>query len=104
MNFELSEDQIELRKSVREFAEGEIRPHVMEWDEQQELPAELIRQVSELGLFGTIFPEEFGGSGMGYIDYSIVVEELARVDPSVSLLVAAQTSLCTNHHLPCRNR
>ena len=97
MNFELSDDQIELRKSVREFAEGEIRPHVMEWDEQQELPTGLIRQVSELGLFGTIFPEELGGSGLGYIDYSIVVEELARVDPSVSLLVAAQTSLCTNH-------
>ena len=97
MNFELSGDQIELRKSVREFAEGEIRPHVMEWDEQQELPTELIRQVSELGLFGTIFPEDLGGSGLGYIDYSIVVEELARVDPSVSLLVAAQTSLCTNH-------
>ena len=97
MNFELSEDQIELRKSVREFAEGEIRPHVMEWDEQQELPTELIRQVSGLGLFGTIFPEDLGGSGMGYIDYSIVVEELARVDPSVALLVAAQTSLCTNH-------
>ena len=97
MNFELSEDQVELRKSVREFAEGEIRPHVMEWDEQQALPVELIRQASELGLFGTIFPEEFGGSGMGYIDYSIVVEELARVDPSVALFVAAQTSLCTNH-------
>ena len=97
MNFELSEDQIELRKSVREFAEGEVRPHVMEWDERQELPTELIRQVSEMGLFGTIFPEDLGGSGIGYIDYSIVVEELARVDASVALLVAAQTSLCTNH-------
>ncbi len=97
MNFELTPEQEALRRSVREFAEAEIKPHVMEWDEAQALPDAIIRQVADLGLLGTIFPEDLGGSGMGYIEYAITVEELARVDPSVALLVAAQISLCTNH-------
>ena len=97
MNFELTPEQEALRRSVREFAESEIKPHVMEWDEAQDLPNEIIREVADLGLFGIIFPEDLGGSGMGYIEYAIAMEELARVDPSVALLVAAQISLCTNH-------
>jgi alkylation response protein AidB-like acyl-CoA dehydrogenase len=97
MDFELSPEQIELRKSVREFAEAEIRPHIMEWDEAQTFPLGVIQQLGRLGILGTIFPEDLGGAGMGYIDYAVVIEELARVDPSVALIVAAHVSLCTNH-------
>ncbi len=97
MTFEYSSDQIQLRKSVQEFARAELLPHVMEWDENQTFPTEAIRKAGEMGLMGAIFPEEFGGSGLGYIEYSIIIEELARVDPSVALIVAAHNSLCTNH-------
>jgi alkylation response protein AidB-like acyl-CoA dehydrogenase len=75
----------------------EIAPHVQEWDENQTFPTEVIRKLGSLGLLGTIFPEELGGAGMGYIEYAIVIEELSRVDGSVGIIVAAHTSLCTNH-------
>ncbi len=97
MDFEFSAEQIQLRKMVREFAESEIRPHVLEWDEEQIFPLEQIKKAGTLGFLGAIFPEDLGGSEMGYIDYSIIIEELARVDPSVALIVAAHNSLCTNH-------
>lgn len=97
MDLEYTSEQIHLRKSVREFASSEIAPHVMEWDEAQEFPLEVVRKLGKLGFLGVIFPEEFGGSGLGYIEYCIVLEELARVDPSVALIVAAHNSLCTNH-------
>lgn len=97
MNFDYTPEQVELRKTVREFAEAEIAPHVMEWDEAQTFPLEVVRKIGELGYLGTIFPEELGGAGLGYIEYAIVIEELARVDPSVGLIVAAHTSLATNH-------
>ncbi|HOL70943.1 MAG TPA: acyl-CoA dehydrogenase family protein [Bryobacteraceae bacterium] len=97
MDFEYTAEQVQLRKSVREFAEAEIAPHVLEWDESQTFPREAIRKLGALGYMGAIFPEELGGAGLGYIEYSIIIEELARVDPSVSLIVAAHTSLCTNH-------
>ena len=97
MNFDYTPEQAELRKTVREFAQAEIAPQVMEWDEAQTFPLEVIRKIGELGYLGTIFPEELGGAGLGYIDYSIVIEELARVDPSVGLIVAAHTSLAANH-------
>ncbi len=97
MDFEFSAEQIQLRKMVREFAESEIRPHVLEWDEEQIFPLEQIKKAGGLGFLGAIFPEDLGGSEMGYIDYSIIIEELARVDPSVALIVAAHNSLCTNH-------
>lgn len=97
MNFEFSEEQEHLRKSVRDFAEREVAPHVMEWDETQTFPTEVIRKCGELGYMGSIFPEQYGGAGLTYIDYSIIVEELSRVDPSVGLIVAAHTSLCSNH-------
>jgi alkylation response protein AidB-like acyl-CoA dehydrogenase len=97
VNFGFTEDQIELRRHVREFAQSEIAPHVLEWDENQIFPEQVIKHCGELGYLGAIFPEEFGGAGLGYIEYSIIIEELARVDPSVALIVAAHNSLCTNH-------
>jgi alkylation response protein AidB-like acyl-CoA dehydrogenase len=97
MDFGFTEEQIALRKQVRAFAEAEIAPHVLEWDENQIFPLEVIKQCGELGYLGAIFPEELGGSGLGYIEYSIIIEELARIDPSVGLIVAAHNSLCTNH-------
>ena len=97
MNFELNEEQQQIKMSVREFAESEIKPHIMEWDETQHFPIELRPQLAELGLMGVIFPEEYGGAGMGYIEYATIIEELARVDASVGLSVAAHNSLCSNH-------
>ena len=97
MDFSFTEEQKHLRKSVREFAEGEIAPHVMEWDEVSKFPAELFPKLAEMGLLGVIFPEEYGGAGLGYIEYATVIEELARVDGSIGLIVAAHNSLCSNH-------
>jgi alkylation response protein AidB-like acyl-CoA dehydrogenase len=97
MDFEYSAEQIQLRKSIRDFAAAELLPHVLEWDENQIFPLEAIKKAGQLGMMGAIFPEDLGGSGLGYIEYSIIIEELARVDPSVALIVAAHNSLCTNH-------
>ena len=97
MNFDLTSEQDHLRRTVREFAEAEIKPQVREWDEKQQVPEELTRKLGRLGVFGTIFPEALGGAGMGHVDHAIVIEELARVDPSVALIVAAHTSLCASH-------
>ncbi|HZT31360.1 MAG TPA: acyl-CoA dehydrogenase family protein [Bryobacteraceae bacterium] len=97
MEFAYTPEQEQLRKEVREFAEAEIAPHVMEWDEEQIFPLEVIRKLGSLGYMGSIFPEEYGGAGLGYIEYSILVEELSRVDGSVGIIVAAHTSLCSNH-------
>jgi alkylation response protein AidB-like acyl-CoA dehydrogenase len=97
VDFKFTEEQNHLRKSVREFAEGEIAPHVMEWDEASHFPLELLPKLSEMGLLGVIFPEEYGGAGLGYIEYATVIEELSRVDGSIGLTVAAHNSLCTNH-------
>ncbi|MEE8201822.1 MAG: acyl-CoA dehydrogenase [Candidatus Acidoferrales bacterium] len=97
MDFRFTDEQEQLRRTVREFAEAEIRPHVMEWDEANRFPQEILQPLAELGLWGVIFPEKYGGAGMGYLEYCLVLEELARVDPSVALMVAAHTSLCTNH-------
>jgi alkylation response protein AidB-like acyl-CoA dehydrogenase len=97
VDFSFTDEQKHLRKSVREFAEGEIAPHVMEWDEASHFPAEILPKLADMGLLGVIFPEEYGGAGMGYIEYATVIEELARVDGSVGLFVAAHNSLCSNH-------
>lgn len=97
MNFELTEEQLQVKYSVREFAEGELAPHVMEWDESQHFPMDLVPKLADLGLMGIIIPEEYGGAGMGYVEYATILEELARVDPSITLSVAAHNSLCTNH-------
>jgi alkylation response protein AidB-like acyl-CoA dehydrogenase len=97
MNFDLTEEQLQIKYSVREFAEGEIGPHVMEWDEAQHFPKELWPKLGELGLLGVIIPEEYGGAGMGYVEYANVIEEISRVCGSIGLSVAAHNSLCTNH-------
>ncbi len=97
MEFALTDEQQQLRRTVREFAEGEILPHVMEWDEASKFPSELIPKLAEMGFLGVIFPEKYGGAGMGYVEYAIIIEELSRVDGSVGIIVAAHNSLCTNH-------
>ena len=97
MDFQLNDEQLQLKKSVREFAEREIAPNVMKWDEAGEFPLETIKQLGHLGLMGTIFPNELGGAGMGYVEYATAIEELSRVDGSVGIIVAAHTSLCSNH-------
>ena len=97
MNLSLSSDQELLRSSVREFAETELRPHVMAWDESQEFPRELLARCAALGLMGIQFPEEYGGAGMSSVDYCLCIEELARVDPSVCLSIAAHNGLGASH-------
>jgi len=97
MEFTFSDEQQQLRRSVREFAEGEIAPHVMEWDEASHFPSEILPKLAEMGLLGVIFPEQYGGAGLGYIEYALAIEELSRVDGSVGLTVAAHNSLCSNH-------
>jgi alkylation response protein AidB-like acyl-CoA dehydrogenase len=97
LDFLLNEEQLHLKKSVREFAEREIGPHVMKWDEAGEFPLAIIKELGKLGLLGTVFPTEYGGAGMGYIEYVTAIEELSRVDGSVGIIVAAHTSLCSNH-------
>src|SRR6266496_2016164 len=97
MEFELSEEQNQIKMSVREFDESEIAPYVMEWDEAQHFPVELQPKLAELGLMGVLFPEEYGGAGMGYVEYATIIEELSRVDGSVGISVAAHNSLCSNH-------
>ena len=93
----LTAEQKAIRQAAREFAEHEIRPHVMEWDEAQQFPRDVFRKLGELGFLGTIFPEKYGGAGLHYIDYIGVIEEIAAVDGSVGLSLAAHTSLGTNH-------
>jgi alkylation response protein AidB-like acyl-CoA dehydrogenase len=97
VDFEYTQEQTQLRKAVRQFAEAEIAPHVMEWDEGQVFPLEVVGKLARLGYLGAVFPEEYGGAGLGYIEYSIIIEELSRVDGSLGIIVAAHTSLCTNH-------
>jgi alkylation response protein AidB-like acyl-CoA dehydrogenase len=97
MDFRLTDDQELLRRSVREFAETEIRPHVREWDEAQHFPSEIVATLASLGLMGIRFPEQYGGAGMSALDYCICIEELARVDPGLALSVAAHNGLCSAH-------
>ncbi len=97
MDFTLSEDTELLRREVRKFSEKEIRPHVMTWDEKKIFPRAVMKQLGEMGMMGIIFPESYGGAGMGYIEYAVVVEELSRVCGSVGISIAAHNSLCSNH-------
>jgi hypothetical protein len=97
LDFELSEEQQLLKKTVREFAEAELAPHSREWDEKQDFPREVFGQLAELGLMGVAWPAEYGGSGMSTLDWAIVMEELARVDAGVALSLAAHHSLCSGH-------
>ena len=97
MDFEYTPEQVQLRREVRAFAAAEIAPHVLDWDERQIFPMEVVKKLGKLGYMGSIFPEELGGAGLGYIEYSIIIEELSRVDGSVGIILAAHTSLCSNH-------
>lgn len=97
MNFEQNENQKMIAQMVRDFAEKEIRPYFMDWDETQEFPVPVFKKLGELGLMGVFIPEEYGGSGFGYHEYITVVSEIAKVCGSIGLSVAAHNSLCTGH-------
>jgi alkylation response protein AidB-like acyl-CoA dehydrogenase len=103
MNFEYNETQSMIAQSIKDFAEKNIRPNIMEWDEAQIFPVDLFKKLGEMGFMGVLVPEEYGGSGLGYHEYITVVEEISKVDPSIGLSVAAHNSLCTNHILTFGN-
>jgi alkylation response protein AidB-like acyl-CoA dehydrogenase len=97
MNFNSSEEHILIANSAKEFAEQYIRPHIMEWDESQYFPADVLHKAGEMGFMGIFIPEEYGGSGLGYHEYISIIEEISKVDPSIGLSIAAHNSLCTGH-------
>ena len=97
MDFQFTDEQLQLKKSLREFAEREILPNVMKWDEAGQFPMEIVKELGKMGVLGMIFPTEYGGAGLGYVEYVIAIEELSRVDGSVGIIVAAHNSLCSNH-------
>jgi len=94
---DMNENQLIIRDTVRDFAEKNIRPVIMDYDESQKFPTEIIKQLGELGFLGIVIPEKYGGAGLGYLEFAIIIEELAKVDPSIALSVAAHNGLCTNH-------
>ena len=97
MDFRLNEEQNQIKQMVREFAESEIKPHLMEWDEAQHFPVDTFKRAGELGMLGVTLPEEYGGAGLSYVDYTNIIEELAVIDSGFALSVAAHNSLCTGH-------
>ena len=99
MNFDYSETQTMIAQSIRDFAEQNIKPYIMEWDEVQTFPIPLFKKLGEMGFMGVLVPHELGGSGLGYHEYITIIEEISKVDPSIGLSVAAHNSLCTNHIL-----
>lgn len=103
MHFDSSETQKMIAQSIQDFAEKNIKPYVMEWDEVQTFPVPLFKQLGEMGFMGVLVPEELGGSGLGYHEYITIIEEISKVDPSIGLSVAAHNSLCTNHILTFGN-
>ncbi|MFA5011041.1 MAG: acyl-CoA dehydrogenase family protein [Ignavibacteria bacterium] len=97
MDFRLSENQLETQKLARDFAQKEIAPVVMKYDEPQEFPHEIAKKLGEMGFLGITFPEEYGGANLSTLEYALIIEEISRVDPSVGLIVASHNGLCTNH-------
>jgi len=97
MDFNFSERELEVKKLARDFAEKEIAPQVMKFDETQDFPFEIVNKLGELGFLGIIFPEEYGGSDFTVTEYAIIIEEISRIDPSVGLTIASHNGLCTNH-------
>jgi alkylation response protein AidB-like acyl-CoA dehydrogenase len=97
LDFGFTEEQLEIKRLAREFSESEIAPHVLEWDEAQKFPLDLVKKLAEIGFLGVLFPLEYGGAGLGYLEYVSVIEEISRVDGSIGLSVAAHNSLCSNH-------
>jgi alkylation response protein AidB-like acyl-CoA dehydrogenase len=97
LDFDLTEEQQDIKRLAREFAESEVAPHRAEWDEAQHFPVDVMKRLAQLGFLGILFPQEYGGAGLGYIEYVIVIEEISRVDGAIGLSVAAHNSLCSNH-------
>lgn len=97
MNIELNENQVEIQKLAKDFAQKEIAPKIKNYDENQEFPHEIINKLGEMGFLGIIFPSEYGGAGFSTIEYSIIIEEISKIDPSVGLIIASHNGLCTNH-------
>src|SRR5262252_66489 len=97
MDFSFSEELLEIKRIARDFSEKEIRPHVLEWDENQIFPRDTLKKLAELGFLGVLIPTEYGGAGLGYLEYVTIIEELSRIDGSVGISVAAHNSLCTGH-------
>ncbi|GEP90899.1 Acyl-CoA dehydrogenase [Chitinophaga terrae (ex Kim and Jung 2007)] len=103
MNFQPTEMQLQIAQMIRDFGKTNIAPYVTEWDEKQEFPAAVLRQMGELGLMGVLVPQEYGGSGLGYLEYVTVISEVARICGALGLSVAAHNSLCTGHILQFGN-
>src|SRR5689334_22262471 len=99
MNFEVSEITQQVAQTARDFAQQHIKPHVMEWDESQEFPLHVFKELGKLGMMGVLVPEQYGGAGLSYFEYKTVIEEIAKVCGSIGLSVAAHNSLCTGHIL-----
>ena len=103
MDFQISELTQQVAQTTRDFAQQHIRPHVMEWDESQEFPAHVFKEMGALGIMGAFVPEQYGGAGLSYFEYKTIIEEIAKVDGSIGLSVAAHNSLCTGHILAFGN-
>lgn len=97
MDFNLSDQELAVQKLARDFAQNEIAPYIMKYDESQEFPMEIAKKLGDIGFLGIIFPEEYGGSNFSTVEYAIIVEEISKVDPSMGLTIAAHNGLCTNH-------
>lgn len=103
MNFQVSEITQQVAQTSRDFAQQHIKPHVMEWDESQEFPLQVFKEMGKLGLMGVLVPEEYGGAGLTYFEYKTVIEEIAKVCGSIGLSLAAHNSLCTGHIMAFAN-
>ena len=103
MNFQQDELTQQVAQTAKDFADKFIKPHVMEWDESQEFPLHIFKELGKLGMMGVLVPEEYGGAGLGYFEYSVIIQEIARVCGSIGLSLAAHNSLCTGHILTFGN-
>ena len=103
MNFQVSEMTLQIANAARDFSQQHIRPYVMQWDESQEFPVHVFKELGKLGMMGVLVPEEYGGAGMSYYEYKVIIEEISKVCGSIGLSVAAHNSLCTGHILKFAN-
>src|SRR4029078_5380026 len=103
MTFETSEITQQVAQTARDFALQSIKPHLMEWDEKQEFPIHIFKELGKLGMMGVLVPQEYGGAGLGYLEYSVIIQEIAKVCGSIGLSVAAHNSLCIGHILNFAN-
>src|SRR6187402_405615 len=103
MNFETSELTLHVAHTAKDFAHKHIKPYLMEWDESQEFPVHIFKELGKLGMMGVLVPEKYGGAGLGYFEYSTIIQEIAKVCGSIGLSVAAHNSLCTGHILAFAN-